>query len=53
MCAVKHLNLGQIKEVAGSVISGTKNMLEKGTAETDNLVSNSKSLVKTIRLAIL
>ena len=46
MGAVKHLNLGQIKEVVGSVVSGAKDMMEKGTAETEGLVESSKSLVK-------
>jgi hypothetical protein len=44
--AVKHLNLDQIKEVVGSVVSGAKDMLEKGTAGTQDLVENSKSLVE-------
>lgn len=44
--AVKHLNLDQIKEVVGSVVSGAKDMLEKGTAGTEDLLENSKSLVE-------
>ena len=43
---IKHLNLDQIKEVVGSVVSGAKDMLEKGTAGTQDLVGNSKSLVE-------
>jgi hypothetical protein len=46
MGAVKHLKLSQIKEVAGSVISGAKDMLEKGTAEIEDLVESSKGLVE-------
>lgn len=44
--AVKHLNLDQIKEMVGSVVSGAKDMLERGTAGTEDLVKNSKSLVE-------
>jgi hypothetical protein len=54
MGAVKHLKLSQIKEVAGSVISGAKDMLEKGTAETEDLVLKiARPWSKTIRLTML
>lgn len=39
--AVKHLNLDQVKEVVGSVVSGAKDMLEKGTTGTKDLVENN------------
>ena len=39
--AVKHLNLDQVKEVVGSVVSGAKDMLEKGTSGTKDLVENN------------
>ena len=39
--AVKHLSLNQVEEVVGSVVSGTKDMLEKGTSETKDLVESS------------
>ena len=39
--AVKHLNLDQVKEVVGSVVSGAKDLIGKGTSETKDLVENS------------
>jgi hypothetical protein len=38
---IKHLNLNQIKEVVGLVISGAKDMLEKGTTEPKALGENN------------
>jgi hypothetical protein len=43
---VKFLNLDQTKEVVGSVVSGAKDMLEKGTAEIEDLIESSKGLVE-------
>jgi hypothetical protein len=39
--AVKHLNLNQVKEVVGSVISEATDMLAKGTSGTADLVENN------------
>ena len=44
--AVKHLNLDQVKEAVGAVVSGAKDMLEKGTSGTKDLLENSKDLVE-------
>ena len=44
--AVKHLNLDQIKEVVGSVVSGAKDIMEKGATGTKDLIGNSKDLVE-------
>jgi hypothetical protein len=44
--AVKHLNLDQVKQAVGAVVSGAKDMLEKGTSGTKDLLENSKDLVE-------
>ena len=44
--AVKPLNLDQVKEAVGAVVSGAKDMLEKGTSGTKDLLENSKDLVE-------
>ena len=44
--AVKHLNLDQVKEVVGSVVSGAKGILEKGATGTQDLIESSKGLTE-------
>jgi hypothetical protein len=39
--AVKHLNLDQVKEVIGSVVSGAKGMLEKGSSGAKDLIEKN------------
>jgi hypothetical protein len=50
---VKHLNLDQIKEVVGSIVSEVKDMLEKGTDEPRIWLKIARSWSKKIRLAML
>ena len=39
--AVKHLNLGQVKEAVTLIVSGATDLLEKGTSGTKDLVENN------------